>query len=59
MREDLTAQRERILKFVSDAYDLATKDGTSEIELTITVRPMYELFELRKEGVIRRSIKEG
>ncbi len=55
---ETTKQKERILKFVSDAYDLATKDGTAELELTITVRPMYEKFEVRKEGVIRRGVEE-
>ena len=55
---ETTKQKERILKFVSDAYDLATKDGTAEMELKITVRPNYELFEVRKEGVIRRGVKD-
>lgn len=55
---ETTKQKERILKFVSDAYDLSTKDGTAELELTITVRPMYEKFEVRKDGVIRRGVKD-
>lgn len=58
MNEMAVNQRERILKFVSDAYDLATKDGTAELELAITIRPMYEKFEVRKEGVIRRGVKD-
>ena len=55
---DTTKQKERILKFVSDAYDFATMDGTAELELAITVRPMYEKFEMRKEGIIRRVVEE-
>ena len=51
-------QKERILKFVSEQYDLAAKDGTAELEMTITVRPMYEKFEVRKEGVISRGVKD-
>lgn len=54
----MTEQKERILKFVSDTYDTATKDGTKEVELKITVRPTHELFEVRKEGTIRRRVKE-
>ena len=55
---ETTKQKERILKFVSDTYDAATKDGTAELELTITVRQMYEKFEVRKDGVIRRVVEE-
>ncbi len=54
---DTTKQKERILKFVSDAYEHSTKDGTAELVLTITVRPMYEKFEVRKEGTIRRVVE--
>lgn len=52
---DTTKQKERILKFVSDNYDIAIKDGTMKLELTITVRQMYERFEVRKDGVINRE----
>lgn len=59
MREDLELQRHRLVRFVVDTYDDAVVDGTTELEMTITVRPRYEKFEVRKEGVIRRVVEDG
>ncbi len=47
MREQEELQRHRLVRFVVDTYDDAVVDGTTELEMTITVRPMYEKFEVR------------
>ena len=58
MREQEELQRHRLVRFVVDTYDDAVKEGATELEMTITVHPNYEKFEVRKEGFTRRGGEE-
>ena len=51
-------QKERILKFVADAYDACLTDGTAEMEISIHITQNHERFELNKRGIVRRGYDE-